>query len=178
MLILTGPPGVGKTTVARLLSQRCERGVHLEADRFFFFIRAGLVDPWDPASAGQNQVVMRTVAEAAASYASAGYETIVDGIVIPRWTLGTIRETLEGAGLGVDYAVLRAPPAACLARFAEREGSPDLLDPKIVAAIGTEFDELGEFERCAVEVEGMGAEQAAEAVARRRAGGSLGLADG
>lgn len=177
-LILTGPPGVGKTTAARLLAERSERGVHLEADRFYFFIRSGFVEPWDPASAAQNEAVMRTVGAAAASYAKAGYETIVDGIVIPRWTLGAIRETLEEAGLEVDYAVLRAPAAECQARVVEREGSPDLLAPEVVAAIGSEFDELGDLERCAIEVGGMSAEQAAAALARQRAAGSLGLADG
>lgn len=64
-LILTGPPGVGKTTVAGLLAQRGERSVHLEADRFFFFIRSGFVEPWDPASAEQSQLVNETAAEAA-----------------------------------------------------------------------------------------------------------------
>jgi len=175
VLILTGPPGVGKTTVARLLVERSERGVHLEADHFFFFVRSGFVDPWDPASAEQNQVVMRAAAEAAARYAEAGYMTVFDGIVIPRWTLGVVRETIEAAGAPVAYAVLRAPASECLARFARREGSPDLLDPKIVAGIGAEFDELGEFERCAVEVDGMGSEQAADALAARLAAGELDL---
>jgi len=177
-LILTGPPGVGKTTVARLLAERSERAVHLEADRFFFFIRSGFVDPWDPASAEQNEIVMQTAAAAAASYAAAGYETILEGIVIPRWTLGVIQETLAGAGVESEYAVLRAPRSECMARFEEREGGPDLLDPEIVAAIGSEFDTLGEFERHAVSVEGMGAEEAAASVERARADGSLGLGHG
>lgn len=173
VLILTGPPGVGKTTVARNLAERHERAVHLEADHFFFFVRSGLVEPWDPASAEQNRVVMRAAAGAAARYAEAGYLTIFDGIVIPRWTLPVIRETIEAAGLSVAYAVLRAPQAECVARFEEREGGPDLLDPKIVAGIGTEFDDLGELERCTVDVAGMDAEQAADALAARLAAGEL-----
>jgi predicted kinase len=174
-LILTGPPGVGKSTVAGLLSGQAERAVHLEADRFFFFIRSGFVEPWDPASAEQNRVVMGAVAAAAARYAAAGYETVVEGIVIPRWTLGVIRETLAAAGLEVSYAVLRAPQAECLARFEQREGSADLLDPSIVSAIGAEFDDLGELERCAVDVSELSPEQAAGAVGRAREAGLLRL---
>jgi ATPase family associated with various cellular activities (AAA) len=45
VLILTGPPGAGKTTAARVLAERSERAVHLESDRFFHFIRSGYVEP-------------------------------------------------------------------------------------------------------------------------------------
>lgn len=175
VLILSGPPGVGKTTVAGLLAQRAERSVHLEADHFFFFIKSGFIEPWDPASAEQNQLAMRTAAEAAASYANAGYETIFEGIVIPRWTLGTIREILESAGVPVSYAVLRAPQTDCIVRVQEREGIPDAYAPEMLAAIGSEFDDLGEFERHAIDVGGMDAAQAAAAVATRLAGGDLAL---
>jgi predicted kinase len=174
-LILTGPPGVGNTTVAALLAQGEERSVHLEADRFFFFIRSGFIEPWDPASAEQNQLVMRTAAEAAARYAAAGYATIVEGIVIPRWTLGVIRETLEAAGVPVAYAVLRAPHSVCADRVHRREGDPDLLEPGVLAAISAEFDDLGEFERHAIDVSEMDAEQSAAAVAARLAEGDLAL---
>ena len=173
VLILSGPPGVGKTTVAGLLACRSETAVHLEADRFFFFIRNGFIEPWDPASHEQNQVVMRIAAESAASYAAAGYATTLEGIVIPRWTLGVIREAIEAAGVPVAYAVLRAPQSACAARVEEREGSPDIFDPAVLARIAAEFDDLGEFERNAIDVAGMDAGQAAAAVAARLGGGDL-----
>ena len=174
-LILTGPPGVGKTTVAGLLAQRAERSAHLEADRFFFFIRSGFVEPWDPASDEQNQLVMRTAAEAAANYAQAGYSTILEGIVIPRWTLGVIRETFETAGVPTAYAVLRAPHSTCADRVHRREGDPDLFEPGVLAAISSEFDDLGEYERHAIDVAGMDAEQTAAVVTTRLAEGDLAL---
>jgi predicted kinase len=174
-LILTGPPGVGKTTVAGILTRRDERAVHVEADRFFYFIRSGLVEPWDPASREQNETVMRTAAAAAASYAAAGYSTVLEGIVIPRWTLGIVREAFESAGVRPAYAVLRAPERVCVARVEEREGDPDLLAPSVLARIGSEFDDLGEFEPHAIDVAGMDVAEAATAVSTRLADGTLDL---
>src|SRR6186997_3330933 len=54
-LLLTGPPGSGKSTVARLLMSRFQRAVHLRSDEFFHFIRAGYVEPWKPESHEQNK---------------------------------------------------------------------------------------------------------------------------
>ena len=83
VLILTGPPGAGKTTVARLLSPIHERAVHLESDSFFEAIASGFVAPWKTASHEQNQVVMRIVGDGVAGYSAAGYFTILDGSSSP-----------------------------------------------------------------------------------------------
>lgn len=47
ILILSGPPGSGKTTIAKLLGARRERAVHLESDAFFDFITSGYIEPWN-----------------------------------------------------------------------------------------------------------------------------------
>jgi predicted kinase len=171
VLILTGPPGVGKTTTAALLADRHGPAVHLESDAFFRFIRSGYVEPWRRESHEQNRVVMGIVGEAAASYADAGYFTIVDGIVIPRWFLGPLRDALHAAGHSVAYLVLRAPLAVCAARMQAREGTPSV-EPEAIEKIWSQFTDLGAHERHALDVETLEPAGVATAIQRALAAGS------
>jgi predicted kinase len=173
VLILTGPPGVGKTTAAAILTASASAAVHLEADVFFRFIRSGYVDPSEPESHEQNRVVMGIVADAAAAYADGGYLTIVDGIVLPRWFLAPLREGLEAAGHAVAYAVMRAPLAVCAARLREREGLDG--DAIAVEQLCAEFADLGELEGHAVDVTGKSPDEAAAEVERLLRAGRLTL---
>lgn len=176
VLILTGPPGVGKTTVAEVLASRSERAVHLEADTFFRFIRAGYVEPWKSESREQNEVVMRVVAAAAAGYAEADYTTIVDGIVIPAWFLASLRDALVEAGQEVAYAVLRIPLERCLERVQSREGQPPI-DSGAITQLWESFTELGELERNVIDVDGKASEQVADLIAENLVEGRLTVTD-
>ncbi len=174
VLILTGPPGAGKSTAATILARRAGRGVHLESDHFFRFIVSGYVEPWLPESHEQNALVMRTVAAAAAGYAAGGYFTVVDGIVVPRLFLGTLREALQAAELRVACAVLRVPLQVCVRRVDAREGGP-LADPEVISQLWSQFADLGEVERNVVEVDGLDPGATADAVERALLAGELAL---
>jgi predicted kinase len=168
VLILTGPPGVGKSTTAALLADRPAAGVHLESDVFFHFIRGGGIEPWKPESHGQNRVVMRIVGAAAAGYAGAGYFVVIDGIVLPRWFLAPLRDSLRQAGHEVAYIVLHAPLETCASRVAEREKVP-LPEPGVVSSLWSQFEDLGEFERHRLDVVSKGPDEVAAVVEDRLA---------
>jgi predicted kinase len=152
VLLLTGPPGAGKTSAAQRLALRFDRAVHLEADLFFAFICGGYVEPWKPESREQNDTVMGIVANAAAGYADAGYFVIVDGIILPDYFLEPVRETLREAGHEVEYVVLRAPLEVCSARAQARDEVP-LADQTVVEQLWKDFSELGPLEDRAIDVE-------------------------
>lgn len=145
--------------------------MHLESDSFFDFIRSGYVEPWRPESHDQNQVVMRIVAEAAAGYAAAGYFTIVDGIVLPRWFLGPLRDVLHEAGHRVGYAVLRAPLSVCVGRVRSRDERP--ADPKVIEQLWHEFSDLGDLEANAVDLDNQTPDEAVDALERLLVDGLL-----
>jgi predicted kinase len=166
ILILSGPPGSGKTTVAGALAAKRRRAVHLESDRFFHFIQAGAIDPWKPEAHEQNTIVMRIVARAAAGYADAGYLTIIDGIVIPGWFLEPLRDSLAQAGHRVAYTVLRAPLSVCIERARARASGP-LADAAVIERLWDQFADLGPFEAQVVERGAQTAEIAADAITAR-----------
>lgn len=172
VLILTGAPGSGKTTVARLLAAKSKRAVHLESDLFFHFIQTGYVEPWKPESHEQNTAVMRIVAQAAAGYAEAGYFTIVDGIVSPGWFLQPLRDSLSAAGHRVAYAVLRAPLAACLERAGSR-ASNRLSDAAVVERLWHDFADLGPLETHVIDSAAQGTGATADLLAERLRGDLL-----
>ncbi|WP_244170095.1 phosphotransferase-like protein [Amycolatopsis tolypomycina] len=59
LLILTGPPGAGKSSVARVIAAGAPRPtVHLHTDSFYAWIRTGLVPPYLPEADRQNNVVL------------------------------------------------------------------------------------------------------------------------
>jgi adenylate kinase family enzyme len=172
VLIVTGPPGSGKTTTARAIAGRRDRAAHVESDRFFHFIETGYVEPWRPESHEQNRVVMRIVADAAGGYANAGYFTIVDGIVSPRWFFEPLRNRLAGLGHAVAYAVLRPSLDVCIARVVGR-ASDRLGDPSVVEQLWRDFADLGHLERHVIETDELSVEETADVLASRLSDGLL-----
>lgn len=50
LLVVTGPPGAGKSSVARILADAADQSVLIEGDAFFGFLARGAIEPWLSAS--------------------------------------------------------------------------------------------------------------------------------
>lgn len=118
LLIITGPPGAGKSAVASNIAERLDKSVLVAGDSFFGFLASGTIEPWLPSAYSQNETVIKAAAAATGRFVHGEYHTIYDGVVGP-WFLPTFA---EAAGLRkLDYVMLVPPIEVCLERVLQRQ---------------------------------------------------------
>lgn len=84
--VLSGSPGVGKSSVAHALLQHSPRGLHLPVDDLREFVVSGLVPPslnHPPEAVRQFGLARRAAAFHARLYAEAGFAVAVDDVLWP-----------------------------------------------------------------------------------------------
>jgi cytidylate kinase len=167
IVIVTGSPGTGKTTLAAYLSKSHARGLHIPSDIFYTF-PVHPISPYRSEAHEQNADIIVAVTHTAVIFAGRGYEVFLDGIFGP-WFLPMMAAELRPSRLPVHYVVLRAPLEIALRRVQDRIGHER---DHVVRQMHAAFANLGRYAGHTLDSQGRVEEVAAE-FARRHAGGEF-----
>lgn len=170
IVVVTGAPGTGKTTLAAYLAKAVAHGLHIPADLFFTF-PAHPISPYRATAHEQNTDIMIALAQTAATFAARGYDVFLDGIFGP-WFLPVIAAELQHAAPAVEYVVLSMPLETALNRVRSRSGDGK---DHIVRQMHAEFANLGAYAGHTIDAATRTPAELAEEFTRRRAGGAFAL---
>jgi predicted kinase len=85
-ILISGLPGAGKTTVARMLAARYPRSVHIEGDLVGerFIVNGRVLPGGSPAGEADAQLLLRRrlMCQMADRYAEAGFVPVLDDVVV------------------------------------------------------------------------------------------------
>ena len=107
VLILTGPPGAGKSSVAAAICERFDRMLHIPVDDLRHWVRAGYRHPWmeDAQTAEQLRMAITSAAGVARNAIAYRYAAIIDDVVLPE-AAASYRDTLTGVPASVHLVTL------------------------------------------------------------------------
>jgi adenylylsulfate kinase-like enzyme len=164
LLILTGPPGAGKTTVAPLVAERYTPSIVVEGDALRGGVVRGFIEPWKSTAHEQNRVLVRASIASASALVRGGYATVLSGHIGP-WFLDELRDDLAAIGAPIVYVVVRPTIDDCLARCVERQSDPRhagaLSDVGAIRHMYERYSDLGAYEAHVVDTSSLDAGGAA-----------------
>jgi hypothetical protein len=181
LLLLTGSPGCGKTTIAPLVADHAPLSACLDLDWFFAKLRRGALSPWLEEAHQQNRVVLSAAASAVATFSAGGYLTVAEGILFP-FMLDLFVSACQPLGIDLHYAVLRAPLPVVLTRAQSRTIAPEhtgaLADETVIDDLWMQFERHGVAERHRVDAGDRAPEIIADEIYRRWQDGEFRLGSG
>jgi chloramphenicol 3-O-phosphotransferase len=121
IVLLTGTPGSGKSSVAVALARRYRFGMHIPVDDLREWVVSGIAHPvpeWTEETGRQFALARAGAADLARRYAGAGFAVVIDDVIFPEEAEATFGEALRGEVL--HRVVLRPRLEVALARNAAR----------------------------------------------------------
>lgn len=96
--LITGPAGVGKSTIAELLVKEVTKSARVDVDYIRHMIRNGKVRPFPYTEEAKNQIILatRNASDLAKNFNDAGFSVVIDDVVTSKEKLGNYINATKG----------------------------------------------------------------------------------
>jgi adenylate kinase family enzyme len=138
VIIVSGPPGAGKSAVAEAICERYDRMLHVEVDTLRHWVRAGYRHPWanDAQASEQLRLGRRNATAIARESIAMRYAVVIDDVALAA-DIEDYRELLRGIDAYVGAVTLL--PALDVALTRDRGRSATI--PERARALYAQFAE-------------------------------------
>ena len=115
LYIITGPAGVGKSTVSKTVAEKLSKSVLIEGDDIYGHVVGGYVSPWKEGN--HLELFWKVSIDIIKDYLEAGYDVVYNYIISPN-NLEKLREKFKEYNL--KFVVLLIDEETLLSRDAQR----------------------------------------------------------
>lgn len=130
LILLNGPPGIGKSTLARMYAKHHPGVLNLDVDQ----VRC-LIGGWEEDFQAAGNLVRPIALGMAASHLAAGHSVIMPQFLDAEDEVWLFRGAAEEAGAGFREIVLMDSLEASVERFYARTDSPDPWHARVTAIV-------------------------------------------
>jgi len=87
IVIVSGPPGVGKTAVIKQICRKLSKAAHISVDKLRKFVRAGYCSPdkWTKTVEQQYKLAYKNVTDLTKNFSRKGYLVFIDDVFQNEW---------------------------------------------------------------------------------------------
>lgn len=157
LYIITGPAGVGKSTISRALAEKLDKSVLIEGDEIYAHVIGGYVSAWKEGN--HLEVFWKVCIDMIKRYLEYGYDVVFNYIINPK-DVKNIQEAVKD--VETKFVVLLTDAETLLKRDAERPEDCQMKDRCLVLL--NSFKNKGYEEKYILETTKISVEEAVESV--------------